>query len=398
MELDLLKAPKKSILRNETGGPTWLAKGLHLEELQLSLGREIRRLGIRATELQRLAIARRAERLSAEISTFLNEGKMHLGAKYCSTPSSETSNDDAELDDETDAEVDEDLLERVGGCRPDRARLPLPSKFGRSKCIDLGIDHLADMEIQLRIGQANDVLHAIRLAVAEKATLFRHDVRPASNYTKRTRAWSKIHSVEQSIDASFRVYNKSREAMVKLGADSSILERYQVLRREHLTARTSAINPNARGLRYEGLPWYFSLDIPADKQSSWMAECKLISMLLPLTDNNVVLRVHWLTAKATMNRWAEERELLTAEFEWTTNFFKHCMEEWKVRGMNSKERGRVGASCYAARQSATFGRLAEQTQSSLESIIQSTRSTDVIGQCTDLDNCDSSVPYGASVT
>ena len=60
--------------------------------------------------------------------------------------------------------------------------LPLPSALGRSTCDTYGIGGLADQELCLQIGQANDALHAIHLVLADKAILFRNDLHGAICY------------------------------------------------------------------------------------------------------------------------------------------------------------------------------------------------------------------------
>ena len=257
-----------------------MARGLKIQESQIALGRDIRRLGIHATKLQCLAIAHRADRLSADISAFLAEAKIHIGPNY----EDELRSDDAELDPHSGEsnwqDADEDLLDRVEGKRPDQAYIPLLSNIGQLKFIRLCSQDLVDMELQLWIGQANDILQQIQLGVAEKAVLFHHGLRPATGYIKKTGAWGRVHAANDALEGQAMIYRKCREAMVKLGANASTLVRYQVLQKEHLNASTSATNPNARGLQYEVLPWYFNLDVRSHTESSaWMLECELI--LLP---------------------------------------------------------------------------------------------------------------------
>ena len=259
------------------GAPTWLARGLKIQESQIALRRDIHRLGIHATELQHLVVARRTDRLSAEISAFLAEAKIHISPNYeDELPSDDAESDHRPMESEWQ-DADENLLDRVEGKRPDQAFIPLPSNIGHSKCIRLRTQDLVDMELQLRIGQANDVLQQIWLGVAEKAVLFHHGLRPATGYLKKTRAWGRVHAADDALEGQAMIYRKCREAMVKLDADEPTLARYQILCKEHLNAHTSATNPNARGLRYEVLPWYFNLDIQTGSESSaWMLECKAI--------------------------------------------------------------------------------------------------------------------------
>jgi hypothetical protein len=114
-------------------------------------------------------VAWRADCLAAEISDFLSEASVHLGDWY----EDETPSDDSEDEDE---DGDDEYLDRPGDQRPDQTKLPLPSMLRRTKCQHLGVESLMEQELRLQTGQANDTLHAMHLALADKAVLFRTDV------------------------------------------------------------------------------------------------------------------------------------------------------------------------------------------------------------------------------
>ncbi|KAN0101321.1 hypothetical protein V8E55_001305 [Tylopilus felleus] len=234
------------------------------------------------------------DQLSRQISAFLVEAKIHLSPNNEDGIQWGDSDSDCNYVSEecTLQDTDEDLLDRVDGKRPDCAYIPLPSNIGHSKCVNLGLQNLVDMELKLQVSQADDTLYEICIRVAEKAVLFRHGLR-------RVGQWLGLGG----------------------GANKPTLAHYQVLWKEHLNTTTSATNLNARGLRYEVLPWYFNLDMEHNTESStYMLE---------------FLRVHWLWVKATKDWWIEEEELLHSEFEWTISFFKHHMEQWRERVIRS---------------------------------------------------------------
>lgn len=241
---------------------------MKIEESQISLTSDIKKIGRHATDIQRLAIARRADKLTTDISAFISEGSAYLAAD----PSDETSSDSS--DEEYYAE-DENIMDDVGAQRPDRAKLPLPSTLGEAKCKLLGLHGLQEQELRLRAGQANDTLHEIRLALANKAVLFRTDVRHASSHATSSRAWGKVNAVEAAVSRYAAVYRRCRKAMVALGADETILNRYQLLKDKDLKVTAAASAPNARGRRNEILAWFWSIDVPRDTETSnWMSECR----------------------------------------------------------------------------------------------------------------------------
>ncbi|KAF8431414.1 hypothetical protein L210DRAFT_3416275 [Boletus edulis BED1] len=257
---------------------TWLARGLKIQEAQIGLGQEMRKIGQRPTDVQWLALARRVDRLSSDILAFVSEASVYLGHD----PSDESSSGESDAKDDS---IAEEILEDIGSQRPDQARIPIPSSLGLARCKRLGLDRLQDQEIRLRAGQANDALHEIRLSLANKAVLFRTNVRLASSHAQTTRAWDKVHGVDAILNRHAAIYRACRQAMSHLGADNAMLSRYQPLRVEDLKVSAAAAMPNARGHRNDKLAWFWSMDIPKDTEGSdWMSECtshKFCPMLEP---------------------------------------------------------------------------------------------------------------------
>ncbi|KIK13806.1 hypothetical protein PISMIDRAFT_118191 [Pisolithus microcarpus 441] len=231
---------------------------------------------------------------------------------------------------------------------PTSSCVPLPSKFGSAYCKANKFHHLAEMELELHMGQANDALHGLHLALADKAVIFRGIVRPATNYSMRTRAWQMIHSIDTSIKQCAAIYRQCRLAMIALGAGSEILDRYQELQKSHLSTSAAAFTQGAHDHRGSQLPWFWTIDIPKDTDSkSWLSE---------------FYHIHWLHAKAAKDHWEEENKLVTSEFQWVVNFFQHRAKRWNEIYMANKSAGNHGAACYAARQQAMYDRLTEQAQ------------------------------------
>jgi hypothetical protein len=206
--------------------------------------------------------------LATEISHFFAEASTFIPHE----------DDDKEASDGSDGESnigDEDMVDRLGSKRPDQVKLPLPSNFGYDKCMDLGAHHLIQQELRLRAGQANDSLHEIRLAMADKAVLFRTEVRHASSHAKTTRAWGKVKAVDSVVSRHVAIYRKCRSAMMRLSASEDMLARYQALKDEDLKVSTAVTEPNFRNHRSNTLAWFWSMDIPRDTDmNDWMSECE----------------------------------------------------------------------------------------------------------------------------
>ncbi|KAN0074755.1 hypothetical protein V8E55_011804, partial [Tylopilus felleus] len=66
----------------QKGAPMWLSRGLKIQEAQIILAQDMHWIGLHATEIQCLAVARCADQLLAKILGFLSEAKGHLGTDY----------------------------------------------------------------------------------------------------------------------------------------------------------------------------------------------------------------------------------------------------------------------------------------------------------------------------
>ena len=231
----------------------------------------VKKLGPRPSVSEQLEVNERRERLQKRISSWSRKAAEFLQG--------EEEFEDAPLGD-GDEWDDQPALEEIsfGAEHPDapeQAKLPLPSAMtaGRS-------DLQAQQELLLRQGQANDALHAIRIKISYKAGLFRGLVQQSNSQRTKTRAWDEVSAVESSVRHHARIYSRAREAMVSLGAGPEVLARYQVLRKEHLQARTSVIDPLVQRHRNEQLSWFWKMDARGDMDGdSWMQECRLILLL-----------------------------------------------------------------------------------------------------------------------
>ena len=250
------------------GSATWISRALKVEESQIVLLLDARSIHSRTTESQRLDISRRRDRLQSQINGLLQTAAAFVGADW-----------DSGLDsrDNGDPGSDEDgIFVTVSPGNAEHAILPLPSYMGLPRCGELELNGLVEQELQLRQGQANDALHEIRLALTDKAILFCTEVRHGKSYAVTTHAWKKVSDLDTLVKRYSAVYNQCQKQMVALGADQSILDRYQMLNKKDLTVSTAVSDPNARGHRHDSLAWFWTMDIPKDtNKNDWMSECKL---------------------------------------------------------------------------------------------------------------------------
>ena len=109
--------------------------------------------------------------------------------------------------------------------------LHLPSHLGHSWCNGNAAKYLAKAELRLQEGQLNDSLHHICIALGHKSYLFQNNVHLAHMQRLKTHTWAEVHAIKSTVQHHARVYNRTRQSMLDLGADTSLLDRYKVLKR-----------------------------------------------------------------------------------------------------------------------------------------------------------------------
>ena len=168
--------------------------------------------------------------------------------------------DDLDDDEEArDTESDETLPSTREGKRPAAAdnlfSLPeerlivLPSNSEQCDAIH------TQMELKLRIEQADKCLQALRDAIADKSFQYSHVIRAAPRKSVNTRARATIAKVDHQITYYARVYARCRQAMERLDADDVTLRKYQILSKEHVRSSTALLDPNKPGSTRVQLSW-----------------------------------------------------------------------------------------------------------------------------------------------
>jgi hypothetical protein len=185
------------------------------------------------------------------------------------------------LSDESEDDMDEDFNRRTrlqAEWAPELATLVLPSTLGHKVCERLGHQSHLEKEKKLRMGQANDALQGIRIALSRKAILFR-GLREATSKTKRNRSWDNIKSTTGSARHHVRIYLRARKALLRLGASRDELAKYQPLTRDQLKITTARIDPTLRGTRNANLAWFWTIDVQSDcNTADGMEECNNLSL------------------------------------------------------------------------------------------------------------------------
>lgn len=133
---------------------------------------------------------------------------------------------------------------------------------------------LRKAELALRIKQATRHLAAVREAIAEKSFQFSQIMRAAPSNRVRTRSRATIAKLNDRIALSCRVYGRARAALVRLGADQNILDRFRILLKEDVKASTAIVNPNIPGSSSLRLSWIWQTRLGAGSAPEAMRECE----------------------------------------------------------------------------------------------------------------------------
>lgn len=186
---------------------------------------------------------------------------------------------DADADTDTDADTESESASEetdlhfqkstADALSAENIHLYLPSSFALTR-----FPVPAAKELELRLGQANDALHNLRIALGKKSFLFRSHVRAARSQQRKTRAWAEVSSIDADVCQQARIYSSTRRKMIGLAATDEILERYKALKYADLKISTAIATPNAPGQRDTRLSWFWSMDVQADAEAEdWMEEC-----------------------------------------------------------------------------------------------------------------------------
>jgi hypothetical protein len=155
----------------------------------------------------------------------------------------------------------------------------LPSTLGGGWCTSHGATSLATKEARLRYAQANDSIHGMRLALGFKSAIFRTLVRNARTQQTKTRAWTAIQNIDNSVHYHARNYSIARDAYMRiqdiLGEPSELPE----LAPADLRVSTAILGAAEVGQRNKQLPWIWSFGISDIQDGSWMDDCKSVRLL-----------------------------------------------------------------------------------------------------------------------
>jgi len=183
------------------------------------------------------------------------------------------------LDDEASDDEDDPFLpstKELFTGEPELHLLFMPSTLGYEQCAQLKLQKVANKEIALWKGQANDALDGLRSGIGEKSFRYRQQLRHAKGKIQSTRARSAIHTVGRELNHHRRVYGFARRALIALGAESEEnSEHYKPILLRDLQTSTIIFNLNAPGQRNQRLAWFWSTPVLGEEaDDDLLTECE----------------------------------------------------------------------------------------------------------------------------
>ena len=167
-------------------------------------------------------------------------------------------------DDEADQEVD---------C-PEHSAIFLPSRISQTDREKQGLIEMGRQEASLRIGQINDALQGLRVALGEKSIMLQTRVRNADSQHQMTRAWAGVTRLEAQVQKYVKRYQQARKALASLDALDA---QFQEITKDDLKMPGDITHENRFGQRSDTMAWFWRLDITvggADQEDSpRMEEC-----------------------------------------------------------------------------------------------------------------------------
>lgn len=252
-----------------------------------------RALGKRTSAADRSVLEERRQRLYTRVRNFEKTAGRMLGPINAEEPDNNNNSNNGtsttELDDnlpnqtwsddeESDEEADDDTGvedEEIINLKP--AALALPSKWSLNRRdASAQTQELVKIELELRTGQADEALEALRMALGYQSAIYRTTVRMSKTQGMSTRAQSIAQQAHGKVLKLARMYRRAHAAMVALGAEDQLLRRFRRLKKEDLSVSKDVTEENRHSQRNDVLSWIWhtSKNHEGDSaKSEWLMEC-----------------------------------------------------------------------------------------------------------------------------
>ncbi|KAG8712931.1 hypothetical protein FRC08_013919 [Ceratobasidium sp. 394] len=227
---------------------------------------------------------------------------------------------------------------------PEHSELGLPSSFRQESIQTAGLVSLASLERDLRCAMCDDALDSLRRLLGVRAYALKYKDQHIRGEAATTRAQASLRAHSAKISKARWRYKNSRAALIRLGADATVLLRYQEITDPDLKSLKSYIEDTSRGVGqgYTSIPWIWMnhSDLNVDE---WQINA---------------LRTEWFRSRERYKRWEEQLVLLKREMVMTVRTFRKREETWDWKAQVRCPT--VGMHVYALKQSRFHGELARR--------------------------------------
>ncbi|KAF9017820.1 hypothetical protein BDZ89DRAFT_1140448 [Hymenopellis radicata] len=306
-------------VRHDVGPCDFLVQGLHLEDMQVRLKKEVTNLGNHPTDRQKANIQQKCNCLRRRIEAWFTIQGVYMPASTVQRIALATSSTPVQA-------YDVPLL--------------LPSAIA---CIRTDLDRvLAHTERRLRFGRAQDTLGMIRENILVRGGMYRVKEREVRGQAMVTRAATVLNRIDAHIEDGFQAYQRHWNALEKLSVPLECLDHRMSLRALNKTDMVNIDDSDGSEGR-RTLSWI------------WMANVHLAGSA-GLQD---ALRIEWCKSRARARRWQEDAELQRVEMVRYLETLSSEIAMWETRAAGEGAEctrnipGFVeGARAYALRQAA----------------------------------------------
>lgn len=253
---------------------------------RLSLRTHVRSLGTRPTTAEKIDLSKRRGKLRVRVAEHQKKARRFLKLTEDEEDRENFDFEEAEvLLDTDDLASDVDVF--YESTEIEKYSIAMPSSLSATIWEDRSLRKAVQAETQLRIGQCNDALQGIRMAIGKKAFIYVSDVRKAKNTKGKTKSYDAIKVAHKALQHQAQIYRSSRKALVDLGADTELLQKYQMLHTSQLSTKDTFLDVTERGQKHLNLPWFWNLDVEGDSEdNARMEECTILSMLINAVTEN----------------------------------------------------------------------------------------------------------------
>ncbi|KDQ49013.1 hypothetical protein JAAARDRAFT_144073, partial [Jaapia argillacea MUCL 33604] len=261
------------------GTSSWLSNGISIQEAQVELAAAVRKMGKKATADQMNQIEDRRRKLDVRIDNFQHAADRFLVQDLLYDNVFDPTIDGLWEDDYDYEAIQAQSDSTNGPVDAEKRLISLPSTLGAAQCLRRGLKKILEQEIELRQGQANDILDQIRISLGHKSFLYRTEIRHNKSQSTITRSWTRVGQVESTVQKNSRLYKQCRKALVRAAAPTNILQRYKELTREDLKVKTGVVDdPSQCGTRQNTLSWFWTMNLAQNandqEMNDYLDDCK----------------------------------------------------------------------------------------------------------------------------